>query len=43
MRFHWLTYAEGSGSMESRLWDPSESGECGDRKDMRFRINEMDM
>ena len=24
--------------MESRLWDPSESGECGERKDMQSRM-----
>ena len=24
--------------MESRLWDPSESGECGERKGMQSRM-----
>lgn len=24
--------------MESGLWDPSESGECGERKDMQSRM-----
>ena len=35
-----LTRGEGSVSTEPKLWDPSERGGFGDRKEIQFRIQQ---